>query len=133
MTMVNMPTLTGLSEETLDKLELHKPTTLVLRSTQNVTALLDASPGDLVFLTSRSGRDLSRNEQGLVAEITSKEITMQRHYRRSGPYEEEHETAVAQIQLVGEGTGRITDITDRFRDLATEGDVDTEHGPMTAF
>lgn len=128
-----MPILTGLSRETLDELEFHKPTTLVLRSTQNVTALLDASAGDLVLLTSRSGRDLSRNEKGVVAEIASKEITMQRHYRRSGPYEEEYEAAAAQIQLVGEGNGRVTEITDRFRDMAIEGEIDTEHGPMTAF
>lgn len=133
MTMTIMPILSGISREALKDIRSGRPTTLVLSSTQNVVALLDASAGDSVFLTERSGRDIGSGEDGLLADVEAKEITMHRHYQRSGRSREEHEIAVAQVQLVGKGRGRLCDILDDFRNMAIRGEVRTLPDEVTAF
>jgi len=121
--MTEIPILTGISQETMQDLETPSPKTLVLVSAQNVMALMDASTKDELFLTPTSARDLVPNTEGTVATIKSIEITMHRHYHQAGPFREEHEAAVAHVQLKGKGKGRLSEVTDRFQELPTAGEV----------
>lgn len=131
--MSEMPILTGISQETLRDLDGPGPKTLVLVSAQNVASLADASAGDDVFLTEQSARDLVRNTEGLVSSVVSMEITMHRHYHRSGPFREEHEATVVQVQLEGARKGRLAEVTDRFQDLPIVGEVNELPDEFRAF
>ncbi|MBS1264123.1 MAG: hypothetical protein MAG715_01323 [Methanonatronarchaeales archaeon] len=131
--MTLMPLLTGIDGRILKELRTSRPRTLVLGSAQNVMSLVDASVNDEVLLTSTGARDIVGGTGGVIARVRSREITMHRHYQRSNAMREEQEAAVAQVQLEGCGTGRIIEITKRFRNLGIEAEVDRLPERFTAF
>lgn len=131
--MAEMPLLTGLDPEIIEAARSEGPVTLVVRSAQNVVSLIDASPGDRVFITSRSAEDLKEGLEGDVAEIESLEITLQRHTRQTGPFKEEHEMKVARVQLDCTGFGRYRSATDDLNGLPVVGEVTEVSEGFTAF
>lgn len=131
--MAEISILTGIDPEVLEELRRGEPRTILVGSAQNLMSLLEASLGDYVLVTARSARDLVPGVEGLVTRVMAKEVTMHRHTHRSGLLKEEHEAAVAQVQLEAEDEGRLLRVTETFNELPIRGDVDLVPGEVPAF
>jgi hypothetical protein len=92
--------LTGISPSVIEAVRSGKPRTIELQSAHNVITLVQAAPGDMIFMTSEDMDDLSKGDTGVLVQIISLSITMKRVVEFVQPaLFEERERTSARIQV----------------------------------
>lgn len=81
--------------------------TVEIRSPNNFFTLLNAHPGDRIFLTESSATDVVPGTTGLIASIRSLQIITHRTVQSTQDYYEESEAQAARAQLQLVGVGRV--------------------------
>lgn len=99
--------LTGLARHVIKELSVAKVRTVEIRSPNNFFALLDAEPGDRIFLTESSAPDIVPGTGGLIASIRALQTITHRTIQSNEDYYEEREAQAARIQLQLLAVGRV--------------------------
>ncbi|HNX09434.1 MAG TPA: DUF473 domain-containing protein [Methanothrix sp.] len=99
--------LTGLARHVIKELSVAKVRTVEIRSPNNFFALLDAEPGDRIFLTESSAPDIVPGTGGLIASIRALQTITHRTIQSNEDYYEEREAQAARIQLQLLAIGRV--------------------------
>jgi len=92
--------LTGISPSVIEAVRSGRPRTIELQSAHNVITLVQAAPGDMIFLTTEDMDDLSNGDAGVLVQILSLSITMKRVVEFVQPsLFEERERTSARLQV----------------------------------
>lgn len=116
--------LTGLARHVIKELSVAKVRTVEIRSPNNFFALLDAEPGDRIFLTESSAPDIVPGTGGLIASIRALQTITHRTIQSNEDYYEEREAQAARIQLQLLAIGRVRRIASIEPGTALMLDVD---------
>ncbi|MCD1294947.1 DUF473 domain-containing protein [Methanocella sp. CWC-04] len=108
---MKMIALTGISRDALDDLFKRGIRTFEVRSTHNVIAFSDITPGDKVFITDVIPSDLNTGDCGYITTVRSTDIRMHRITYGTSDSLEERETMSARIQLVVNARGKVRSVT----------------------
>jgi hypothetical protein len=73
--------------------------------------LLNAKPGDKIFLTEASAPDILLGTNGLIANVNEIQLITHRVIQSSEDYYEEREAQAARVQLQLSGMGRVRRVT----------------------
>lgn len=99
--------LTGIARHVMKELLAARVRTVEIRSPNNFVALLNAKPGDKIFLTESSAPDILLGTNGLIANILGIQMITHRVIQSSEDYYEERESQAARVQLQLAGVGRV--------------------------
>jgi uncharacterized protein len=102
--------LTGLARHVMKELLAARVRTVEIRSPNNFITLLNAQPGDRIFLTGASAPDIVPGTSGLIASIRALQIITHRTIQSNQDYYEESESQAARAQLQLVGVGRVRKI-----------------------
>ncbi|MHC1592549.1 MAG: DUF473 family protein [Methermicoccaceae archaeon] len=91
--------ITGISQEVVLELAKGRVRTIEIQSPHNFFVVLRLTPGDTVFLSSTSLKDVMAGTKGILAKVVEKSIFMHRSFQCMGLHKEECEHLCAQIQL----------------------------------
>lgn len=97
--MTKYLTLSGMRRSVMEELARDRLKTMQITSPHNFFAIMKLNTGDLVFLTDESPEDVNRKTQGIVAQVRSRQISMQRFYHVDASGSEEREVLSARLQL----------------------------------
>jgi len=100
-------TLTGISRRVMSDLIANRVRTIEIRSPQNFLAMIEAKPGDRLFLTESSAQDIMLGTNGLIVSIIGMEIITHRTIQSGEDFYEERESMAARAQLHLEAVGRV--------------------------
>ena len=100
-------TLTGISRRVMRDLLTNRVRTIEIRSPQNFLAMIEAKPGDRLFLTEASSQDIVAGTNGTIASIMGIEIITHRTIQSGEDFYEEREAMAARPQLHLEAVGRV--------------------------
>ncbi len=100
-------TLTGISGRVMRDLLANRVRTIEIRSPQNFLAMIEAKPGDRLFLTEASSQDIVAGTNGLITSIMGIEIITHRTVQSGEDFYEEREAMAARAQLHLEAVGRV--------------------------
>jgi uncharacterized protein len=100
-------TLTGISRRVMRDLLTNRVRTIEIRSPQNFLAMIEAKPGDRLFLTEASSQDIVAGTNGTIASIMGIEIITHRTIQSGEDFYEEREAMAARSQLHLEAVGRV--------------------------
>jgi uncharacterized protein len=103
--------LTGLAKHVIKELTTAKVRTVEIRSPNNFYALLNAQPGDRIFLAEASASDIVPGTAGLIVGIRALQTITHRTIQSSEDYYEEREAQAARAQLQLVAVGRVRRIT----------------------
>lgn len=103
--------LTGISRKVMKDLLAHRIRTVEIRSPQNFFSLRGSKPGDRLFITESSFKDIVAGTGGLITRVNELEFITHRLVQsvHAGDYyyeEIESQAARAQLQLIGHGRAR---------------------------
>ena len=99
--------LTGIARHVMKELLAARVRTVEIRSPNNFVALLNAKPGDKIFLTESSAPDILLGTNGLIASVMGIQMITHRVIQSSEDYYEEREAQAARVQLQLAGVGRV--------------------------
>ena len=99
--------LTGIARHVMKELLAARVRTVEIRSPNNFVALLNAKPGDKIFLTESSAPDILLGTNGLIASVMGIQMITHRVIQSSEDYYEEREAQAARVQLQFAGMGRV--------------------------
>lgn len=99
--------LTGIARHVMKELLAARVRTVEIRSPNNFVALLNAKPGDKIFLTESSAPDILLGTNGLIANVLEIQMITHRVIQSSEDYYEEREAQAARVQLQLAGVGRV--------------------------
>jgi hypothetical protein len=99
--------LTGLARHVIKELSVAKVRTVEIRSPNNFFSLLDAEPGDHIFLTESSTPDIVPGTGGLIVSIRALQTITHRTIQSNEDYYEEREAQAARAQLQLLAVGRV--------------------------
>ena len=99
--------LTGIARHVMKELLAARVRTVEIRSPNNFVALLNAKPGDKIFLTESSAPDILLGTNGLIASVMGIQMITHRVIQSSEDYYEEIEAQAARVQLQLAGVGRV--------------------------
>jgi hypothetical protein len=103
--------LTGIARHVMKELLAARVRTVEIRSPNNFVALLNAKPGDKIFLTESSAPDILLGTNGLIARVLGIQMITHRVIQSSEDYYEEREAQAARVQLQLAGVGRVRRVT----------------------
>lgn len=103
--------LTGIARHVVKELLAARVRTVEIRSPNNFVALLNAKPGDKIFLTESSAPDILLGTNGLIASVMGIQMITHRVIQSSEDYYEEREAQAARVQLQYAGVGRVRRVT----------------------
>lgn len=103
--------LTGIARHVIKELLAARVRTVEIRSPNNFVALLNAKPGDKIFLTESSAPDILLGTNGLIASVLGIQMITHRVIQSSEDYYEEREAQAARVQLQLAGVGRVRKVT----------------------
>lgn len=103
--------LTGIARHVVKELLAARVRTVEIRSPNNFVALLNAKPGDKIFLTESSAPDILMGTNGLIASVMGIQMITHRVIQSSEDYYEEREAQAARVQLQYAGVGRVRRVT----------------------
>ena len=99
--------LTGIARHVMKELLAARVRTVEIRSPNNFVALLNAKPGDKIFLTESSAPDILLGTNGLIASVMGIQMITHRVIQSSEDYYEEREAQAARVQLQLSCVGRV--------------------------
>jgi len=99
--------LTGIARHVMKELLAARVRTVEIRSPNNFVTLLNAKPGDKIFLTESSAPDILLGTNGLIASVMGIQMITHRVIQSSEDYYEEREAQAARVQLQLAGVGRV--------------------------
>jgi hypothetical protein len=99
--------LTGIARHVMKELLAARVRTVEIKSPNNFVALLNAKPGDKIFLTEASAPDILLGTNGLIANVNEIQLITHRVIQSSEDYYEEREAQAARVQLQFAGMGRV--------------------------
>ena len=99
--------LTGIARHVMKELLAARVRTVEIRSPNNFVVLLNAKPGDKIFLTESSAPDILLGTNGLIASVMGIQMITHRVIQSSEDYYEEREAQAARVQLQFAGVGRV--------------------------
>lgn len=99
--------LTGIARHVIKELLAARVRTVEIRSPHNFVALLNVQPGDGIFLTESSAKDIVLGTNGLIASVGEIQLMIHRVTQSSEDYYEEREVQAARVQLHLTGVGRV--------------------------
>ena len=99
--------LTGIARHVMKELMAARVRTVEIRSPNNFVALLNAKPGDKIFLTESSAPDILLGTNGLIASVMGIQMITHRVIQSSEDYYEEREAQAARVQLQLACVGRV--------------------------
>ena len=91
----------------IKELSVAKVRTVEIRSPNNFFSLLDAEPGDHIFLTESSTPDIVPGTGGLIVSIRALQTITHRTIQSNEDYYEEREAQAARAQLQLLAVGRV--------------------------
>jgi hypothetical protein len=103
--------LTGIARHVIKELLAARVRTVEIRSPNNFVALLNAKPGDKIFLTESSAPDILLGTNGLIASVMGIQMITHRVIQSSEDYYEEREAQAARVQLQLVCVGRVRRVT----------------------
>jgi hypothetical protein len=103
--------LTGIARHVMKELLAARVRTVEIRSPNNFVVLLNAKPGDKIFLTESSAPDILLGTNGLIASVIGIQMITHRVIQSSEDYYEEREAQAARVQLQFAGVGRVRRVT----------------------
>lgn len=103
--------LTGIARHVMKELLAARVRTVEIRSPNNFVTLLNAKPGDKIFLTESSAPDILLGTNGLIASVMGIQMITHRVIQSSEDYYEEREAQAARVQLHLAGVGRVRRVT----------------------
>jgi len=103
--------LTGIARHVMKELMAARVRTVEIRSPNNFVALLNAKPGDKIFLTESSAPDILLGTNGLIASVMGIQMITHRVIQSSEDYYEEREAQAARVQLQLVCVGRVRRVT----------------------
>jgi len=93
--------------------------TMVLKSAHNINTLIKASPNESIFITCRAEDDITRETEGIIAEIENISIFNSRQSMEN----DEYETTSVRVQFKLMNVAKVKDIT-RNEDKRLNVDID---------
>jgi hypothetical protein len=103
--------LTGIARHVIKELLAARVRTVEIKSPNNFVGLLNAKPGDRIFLTETSAPDILLGTNGLIANVNEIQLITHRVIQSSEDYYEEREAQAARVQLHLVGMGRVRRVT----------------------
>ncbi|MCS7121436.1 MAG: DUF473 domain-containing protein [Archaeoglobaceae archaeon] len=99
--------ITGITKAVIEEIMRGNIKTLELRSAHNVATALRVKVGDCVFVTYAKMQDIDRGVNGLIAEVTGKEVLTHSFFYSSPHYAEECEMTTVRLRLLPKALGRV--------------------------
>ena len=99
--------ITGISRQVVKELMANGVRTVEIRSPHNFLALLQVSPGDVIFVTETCAPDVVAGTMGLLARVKELQVVTHRLIQAGADFYEESEAQAARAQLEVVGHGRV--------------------------
>ncbi len=116
--------LTGIARHVMKELLASRVRTIEIRSPNNFFALLNAQPGERIFLTESSAPDIAPGTSGLIASLRGIQIITHRVIQSSEDYYEESEAQASRAQLQLVAIGRVRKVAALEKGVPLMLDVD---------
>lgn len=94
--------------------------TMVLKSAHNINTLIKANPSESIFITCRAEDDITRETEGIIAEIENISI----YNSRQSMENDEYETTCVRVQFKLINVAKVKDITRNEEDKRLTVDID---------
>ncbi len=129
---MKMLAITGVSFRVVEQLLTQGSTQIIIRSGNNLDAVVRLQPGDLVFVTTVGKRELKEGTSGVVATVRSVSVVHE-HVVTGGDEHFEREFVAARLILNRVGSGRVREYKDRGVSRRVEVDVEMEPAVSEAY